>query len=163
MAAAHYLAALDFQRNFIRAHAVLGAKNPHLQTYLVGGMASPIDPDSQSAINADKLALIGSLLGEAKKFVTQVYLPDVLAVAPFYLEWTKVGEGTGNFMSYGDYPMPPGKPDACRYHPQPRPVAGLPQTRRRLPSTSPTRSTPMPTRRSASTPGMATRSRITPA
>ncbi len=110
MAAAHYLAALDFQRDFIRAHAILGAKNPHLQTYLVGGMASPIDPDSQSAINADKLAMISGLIAEAKKFVTQVYLPDVLAVAPFYLEWTKVGEGTGNFMSYGDYPDAAGKP-----------------------------------------------------
>jgi Ni,Fe-hydrogenase I large subunit len=29
----------------------------------------------------------------------------VLAVAPFYLDWTTVGEGLGNFMSYGDFPL----------------------------------------------------------
>ena len=104
MAAAHYLAALDFQREFIRAHAILGAKNPHLQTYLVGGMASPIDPDSQAALNADKLAAIAGMIEQAERFVNQVYLPDVLAVAPFYLDWAAVGEGTGNFLSYGDYP-----------------------------------------------------------
>ena len=83
MATAHYLEALDFQREFIKAHAILGAKNPHLQTYLVGGMASPIDPNSQHALNADKLAIIRGLIAKAKTFVTQVYLPDVLAVAPF--------------------------------------------------------------------------------
>src|SRR5512136_434158 len=56
MAVAHYLEALDWQREVIRAQALLGGKNPHLQTYLVGGMASPIDPSSQAAINADTIA-----------------------------------------------------------------------------------------------------------
>jgi Ni,Fe-hydrogenase I large subunit len=104
LAVAHYLEALDFQREFIKAHAVLGAKNPHLQTYLVGGMASPIDPDSQAAINADKIALIRKMIAKAKRFVEQVYVPDVLAVAPFYLDWAGYGEGTGNFLSYGEFP-----------------------------------------------------------
>ena len=44
MAVAHYLEALDWQRDVIRIHAVLGGKNPHLQTYLVGGMAAAVDP-----------------------------------------------------------------------------------------------------------------------
>ena len=42
MAVAHYLAALEWQRDFIKLHAVLGGKNPHLQSFLVGGMATPI-------------------------------------------------------------------------------------------------------------------------
>jgi Ni,Fe-hydrogenase I large subunit len=109
MATTHYLDALDFQREFIKGHAILGAKNPHLQTYLVGGMASPIDPDSQAALNADKLAAIRGMIAKAKQFVMQVYLPDVLAVAPFYLDWAGVGEGTGNFLSYGDWPDAAGK------------------------------------------------------
>jgi Ni,Fe-hydrogenase I large subunit len=104
MAVAHYLEALDWQRDVIRVHAILGSKNPHLQTYLVGGMASPIDPNSEAAINADKLAMILGLFAKAKEFVDKVYLPDVLAVAPFYLEWAGYGEGTGNFLSYGDWP-----------------------------------------------------------
>jgi hydrogenase large subunit len=110
MAVAHYLEALDWQRDVIRAHAILGSKNPHLQTYLVGGMATPIDPNSQAALNADKLALLQKLFARAKEFVDQVYLPDVLAVAPFYLDWAGYGGGTGNFLSYGDFPDANGNP-----------------------------------------------------
>jgi Ni,Fe-hydrogenase I large subunit len=109
MAVAHYLEALDWQRDVIRAHALLGAKNPHLQTYLVGGMATPIDPTSQSAINADVIAQLNSLFARAKEFVDKVYLPDVLAVAPFYLDWAAIGGGAGNFLSYGDFPGADGK------------------------------------------------------
>ena len=104
MAVAHYLEALDWQRDVIRAHALLGAKNPHLQTYLVGGMATPIDPTSQWAINADTIAQIQGMFARAKEFVDKVYLPDVLAVAPFYLDWAGIGGGEGNFLSYGDFP-----------------------------------------------------------
>jgi len=104
MAVAHYLEALDWQRDVIRAHALLGSKNPHLQTYLAGGMATPIDPTSQSAINADTIAMLKGLFTRAKEFVDKVYLPDVLAIAPFYLEWASIGGGDGNFLSYGDFP-----------------------------------------------------------
>jgi Ni,Fe-hydrogenase I large subunit len=104
MGVAHYLEALDWQRDVIRAHAILGGKNPHLQTYLVGGMSTAIDPDSQHVLNADKLAMLMGLFAKAKQFVDQVYLPDVLAVAPFYLDWAAIGGGVGNFLAYGDWP-----------------------------------------------------------
>jgi Ni,Fe-hydrogenase I large subunit len=110
MAVAHYLEALDWQRDVIRAHALLGGKNPHLQTYLVGGMASPLDPNSQWAVNADTIAQIQGMFKRAKDFVDKVYLPDVLAVAPFYLDWAGIGAGTGNFLSYGDFPEADGTP-----------------------------------------------------
>ena len=103
MAVAHYLEALDWQRDVIRAHAILGAKNPHLQTYLVGGMSTPIDPTSQAALNADSIIMLKGLFARAKEFVDKVYLPDVLAVAPFYLDWAGIGGGVGNFLSYGDF------------------------------------------------------------
>jgi Ni,Fe-hydrogenase I large subunit len=109
MAVAHYLEALDWQRDVIRVHAILGSKNPHPQTYLVGGMAIPIDPDSESALNADKLALIRKLFARAKEFVEQVYIPDLLAVASFYKEWASYGEGLGNFLVYGEFPDAAGK------------------------------------------------------
>lgn len=105
MAVAHYLAALDWQREFIKIHAILGAKNPHLQTYLVGGVACPVDLNSQAAINDHAIAFMKNLFTTAEQFVKQVYLPDVLAIAPFYLDWASVGEGIGNFMSYGDFPL----------------------------------------------------------
>jgi Ni,Fe-hydrogenase I large subunit len=109
MGVAHYLEALDWQRDVIRVHALLGGKNPHLQSYLVGGMSTPIDPNSQAAINADTIAAIKGLFAKAKQFVDQVYLHDVLAVAPFYLEWAGIGGGLGNFLSYGDFPNAAGR------------------------------------------------------
>ena len=109
MAVAHYLEALDWQREMIQAHAILGSKNPHPQTYLVGGVAIPIDPHSEAALNADKLALLRGLFEKARRFVEQVYIPDLLAVAPFYKEWFGYGEGLGNFMSYGDFPESSGE------------------------------------------------------
>lgn len=106
LAVAHYLEALDFQREFIKIHAVLGGKNPHLQTYLVGGMATSIDPNEPDAtINIERITQLRELVKQAKAFVEQVYVPDVLAIAGFYKDWFTRGEGLGNFLSYGCYPM----------------------------------------------------------
>lgn len=105
MATAHYLEALEWQKDVIRIHAILGSKNPHPQTFLVGGMAIPIDPDSQNALNADKLMEIKRLLVKAQEFVEKVYIPDLLAVASFYKEWAGIGAGVGNYLSYGEFPM----------------------------------------------------------
>jgi Ni,Fe-hydrogenase I large subunit len=104
MAVAHYLEALDWQRKFIRMHAILGGKNPHLQSFLVGGMATPIDPDSQSALNVGTITQLRELTAKARDFVTRVYLPDLLAVASFYKDWAGYGAGVGNYMVYGEYP-----------------------------------------------------------
>lgn len=104
MAVAHYLEALDWQREFIKMHAVLGGKNPHLQSFLVGGMATPVDPNSQAAINADTIAALKQFVARARDFVTRVYLPDLLAVASFYKDWAGHGRGVGNYLVYGEYP-----------------------------------------------------------
>ncbi|MBW6511153.1 MAG: nickel-dependent hydrogenase large subunit [Desulfuromonadaceae bacterium] len=104
MAVAHYLEALEWQKDVIKIHAILGSKNPHPQTFLVGGMSIPVDPNSQNAINADKIAWMMKLFKKARSFVEQVYIPDLLAVAPFYLDWAAIGGGVGNYLSYGDFP-----------------------------------------------------------
>ena len=104
MAVAHYLEALDWQREFIKMHAVLGGKNPHLQSFLVGGMATPVDPDSQAAINTGTIAELKQFVAKARDFVTRVYIPDVLAVASFYKDWAGHGRGVGNYLAYGEYP-----------------------------------------------------------
>jgi Ni,Fe-hydrogenase I large subunit len=108
MAVAHYLEALEWQRDVIKVHAILGSKNPHPQTYLVGGMSTALDPSSESAINANSLAFIRGKFEKAKQFVEQVYIPDLLAVASFYPDWFALGEGLGNFLSYGDFPTSTG-------------------------------------------------------
>ena len=104
MAVAHYLEALDWQREIIKIHALLGGKNPHPQNYLVGGMSTPLDPNSQNAINAHRLAQLQTWAALGLEFVQKVYIPDVLAIAPFYKEWAGLGKGLGNYMAYGDFP-----------------------------------------------------------
>jgi hydrogenase large subunit len=101
---AHYLQALEWQREVVKVHALLGSKNPHLQTYLVGGMAKPVDPNSQNAVNADGIALMNQAAEQAIAFVSKVYLPDLLAVASYYKEWAGYGAGVGNYMTYGEFP-----------------------------------------------------------
>ncbi len=105
MAVAHYLEALDWQREFIKMHAILGGKNPHLQSFLVGGMATPVDPNAQAALNVHSIAAFKDMIAGAKQFVSQVYIPDLLAVASFYKDWAGYGAGVGNYMVYGEYPL----------------------------------------------------------
>jgi [NiFe] hydrogenase large subunit/hydrogenase large subunit len=105
MAVAHYLEALDWQRDVIRMQALLGAKNPHAQTYLVGGVSIPIDPNSQNALNAGSIAFMKGIASKALDFVEKVYIPDLLAVASFYKDWASYGTGVGNFLSYGQFPL----------------------------------------------------------
>ncbi len=110
MAVAHYLEALDWQRDIIRIHAVLGSKNPHLQTYLVGGMALAVDPNSPAVLNIERISLLTKLFTKGLEFVKQVYIPDLLAVASFYKEWASLGTGHGNYLAYGDFPLGVGDP-----------------------------------------------------
>ncbi len=104
LAVAHYLQALDWQRDFIRIHAVLGGKNPHLQSFLVGGMATPVDPDQQASLNMGTIAQLENIIKKGQDFVRRVYIPDVLAVASFYKDWAGYGAGVGNYLVYGEYP-----------------------------------------------------------
>ena len=104
MAVAHYLEALDWQRELIKMHAVLGGKNPHLQSFLVGGMATPVDPDSQAALNTGTIAGLKKFVASARDFVTRVYIPDLMAVASFYKDWAGHGKGVGNYLVFGEYP-----------------------------------------------------------
>jgi len=116
MAVAHYLEALDWQREFIKIHANLGGKNPHLQSFLVGGQATPLDLNQQASINITTIAAMRQLIADAKKFVEKVYIPDLLAVASFYKDWAGYGGGVGNYLVYGEYPDADG-PDAPLFLP----------------------------------------------
>ena len=103
MAVSHYLEALEWQRDVVKLHAVFGGKNPH-PMFLVGGTPNPIDLESDSAINASRLALVQSIIDKMRTFVDQVYVPDTIAVAGFYPDWFQRGEGLGNFLVFGDFP-----------------------------------------------------------
>jgi hydrogenase large subunit len=103
LAVTHYLEALEWQKEIVKIHTILGGKNPH-PNYLVGGMACTINTDNPGGLNAERLAYIGTLLEEGKNFIEQVYIPDLLAIASFYKDWGAIGKGFGNYMSYGDFP-----------------------------------------------------------
>lgn len=104
LAVAHYLEALDWQKDVVKIHTVLGGKNPH-PNFLVGGIPVPIDPNSDVALNTERLTLIGKTIDSIIEFVDQVYLPDLLAIAPYYKEWAGYGEGLGNFLTWGEFPL----------------------------------------------------------
>jgi hydrogenase large subunit len=103
LAVAHYLEALDWQRDVIRLHTVFGGKNPH-PNFLVGGMASTINLESRATINAERLTDVQAMIKRAQAFVEQVYWPDLLAIAGFYKEWASIGGGTGNYLAVGEFP-----------------------------------------------------------
>ncbi len=119
MAVAHYLEALAWQRDVVALHAILGGKNPH-PNFVVGGapIAISIYPEHQgqgkgphyrggqggTTLDVVGLERIQAVIASMKSFVDQVYVPDTLAIAGFYKDWFKQGEGLGNFLSYGDLP-----------------------------------------------------------
>ena len=100
---AHYLEALEWQKEIVKVHAIFGGKNPH-PNYLVGGMACAIGIDDVSGINAERLAEVEQLLKQGKEFIEQVYIPDLMAIASFYKDWGAIGGGIGNYLVYGDLP-----------------------------------------------------------
>jgi hydrogenase large subunit len=104
MAVAHYLEALKWQKEVIKIHTIFGGKNPH-PNYLVGGMASAISMQGDNAINMERLNYVKGLIQDAMQVVENMYIPDLLAVASFYPEWTQIGGGLGNYMAYGDIPQ----------------------------------------------------------
>ena len=103
MAVAHYLEALDWQSHVTKIHTIFGGKNPH-PNFLVGGVPLPIDPNSDAALNIERLSMIKDSIHRMINFVDQVYIPDVLAIAPYYLEYASLGEGLGNFLTWGEFP-----------------------------------------------------------
>jgi hydrogenase large subunit len=103
LAVAHYLEALDWQKDATKIHTIFGGKNPH-PNFVVGGVPMPIDLNSDTALNAERLSIISDSIDRMVAFVDQVYLPDLLAIAPYYLEYGGIGEGLGNFLTWGEFP-----------------------------------------------------------
>lgn len=112
---AHYLKALDLQRDAAKMMAIFGGKNPHPQSIVVGGVTCVQDIE-----NPARIALFKQLLIEFRKFIKEAYLPDVYMAGTMYADeatdakatFTELVEGKGvggtgggllNYMSYGDF------------------------------------------------------------
>jgi len=100
---AHYLEALEWQKEMVKVHTILGGKNPH-PNYLVGGAPCAVNIDDANALNSERLAMLSKLFEDGQEFIEKVYLPDLLAVASFYKDWGGIGGGLTNYLSYGDLP-----------------------------------------------------------
>ncbi len=108
MAVAHYIEALNFQREIVKIQAVFGGKNPH-PMWLVGGVPSAINvhgAGAVGAVNVERLNLVVDIADRTLEFISQVYIPDLLAIASFYKDWFKLGGGLAgkNLLSYGEFP-----------------------------------------------------------
>jgi hydrogenase large subunit len=101
---AHYLEALEWQKEMVKVHTIFGGKNPH-PNYLVGGAPCSFNLDEANAINAERLAMVGKLFDDGAEFINKVYIPDLLAVAGYYKDWGAIGGGLSNYLAYGDLPM----------------------------------------------------------
>jgi hydrogenase large subunit len=110
MAMAHYLDALAWQRQIVQLQTIFGGKNPH-PNVLVGGVPAAISVHTgagtaTTAVNEVGLQKVSEIIALMRQFITEVYVPDLLAIGSFYKDWfvKGYGEGTGNFMTYGDFP-----------------------------------------------------------
>ena len=118
---AHSLEALGWRRSMTRLHTFLGGKSPHPQTLVVGGLAltppwggpvsatsgeHPRRPQSNApaALSERGLRALTSLIGGARDFVDQVYLPDVLYLADIYRDQAEIGRGLPNLLAFGEFP-----------------------------------------------------------
>ncbi len=105
LAVAHYLQALEYQRQANKIVATLGGKTPNIQNLAVGGVANAINLDNQSALNMEKLYNIKQLFDQVRGFIQQVYLPDVIAIGAMYPDWLGYGAGVTNYMAVPDLPL----------------------------------------------------------
>ncbi|GHU09434.1 uptake hydrogenase large subunit [Betaproteobacteria bacterium] len=107
LAVTHYLEALDFQKDIVKIHTIVGGKNPH-PNWLVGGMPCAINihgAGAVGAINMERLNLVAGIIDRTIEFIDQVYLPDLVAIAGFYKDWTYGGGlSSQSLLSYGDIP-----------------------------------------------------------
>ena len=102
MAVSHYLESLDYQRKATQALGIISGKNPHIQNLSVGGVTTALNPDSDSALNMERLYWIKQLIQEVRGFIQQVYLPDVVAVGALYKDWLPYGAGVTNYLAVPD-------------------------------------------------------------
>ena len=80
MAVAHYLEALQWQKEIIKIHTIFGGKNPH-PNYLVGGMACTLDLNSDNAINMERLNMVRKLIDDAFDIVEKNAILPLVNIA----------------------------------------------------------------------------------
>ncbi|WP_330981829.1 MULTISPECIES: hydrogenase 2 large subunit [Enterobacterales] len=105
IAVAHYLQALECQRDANRIVALLGGKTPHIQNLAVGGVANPINLDAPGVLNLERLMYLKSFIDRLGDFVEQVYLVDTAIIAAHYPQWLEMGKGADCYLCVPELPV----------------------------------------------------------
>jgi hydrogenase large subunit len=105
-AASHYVQALEARRTAHEMVAIFGGKMPHQVGIVVGGAAEQPTPD--------KMAAYLSKLESLRRFVANVYAPDVLTVAQAYRDYFAIGAGPKRWLSYGGLDLDTKETDLLR-------------------------------------------------
>ncbi len=98
VAVAHYLQALHMQVNIAKGIAVFGAKNPHTQFTVAGGVTC------YNSLTKERMEEFYSLYKQSCDFVNNVYIPDLILIGSVYKDWGSIGGGAVNYMSFGEFP-----------------------------------------------------------
>jgi hydrogenase large subunit len=133
LAFAHYLEVLAWQREVIKLHAVFGGKNPHPNIVIGGmpcaismtsskrgqgkaaGKRNNKSPlfTGLTALDQDGLETVATAIRQMQALVDQMFLPDTTLIADYYKDyrpetgdfndWTRIGEGVGNFVTFAEF------------------------------------------------------------
>ncbi|HSG04786.1 MAG TPA: nickel-dependent hydrogenase large subunit, partial [Nitrospiria bacterium] len=98
LAVAHYLEALEKQAEASHISAIFGGRMPMTMTTPAGG--------STHIPTVEEMANLIPRLQAVKDWIETVYIPDVIAVAPYYLDYAKVGAGPRNLLAWGVFDDP---------------------------------------------------------
>ncbi|HEY3317992.1 MAG TPA: nickel-dependent hydrogenase large subunit [Coriobacteriia bacterium] len=90
---AHYLRAIEVQQFANDASAFMGGRFPMVMNYQPGGMIN------QPTI--EELQYYKGQMSRVTDFVDNVMLPDLLTIAPLYLDLATIGAGHKNYLSWG--------------------------------------------------------------
>ena len=107
MAVAHYLEALDFQKEIVKIHTVFGGKNPH-PNWLVGGVPCAINSDdvgAVGAINIERLNLVQRDYRRQPTTSSSRSTSPTCSPSPRSTRTGRIGGGlSAILLSYGDLP-----------------------------------------------------------
>jgi hydrogenase large subunit len=96
----HYMTALAIRRKAHQMGAIFGGKLPCTSAIVCGGVTE--------AVTTEKIAAFRALLTEIRAFVDNVYVPDANALAALFPQYSTLGAGCGNLLSYGAFDLDAG-------------------------------------------------------
>ncbi|MDQ7067942.1 MAG: nickel-dependent hydrogenase large subunit [Sulfurimonas sp.] len=105
IAMTHYFEAMSIQRDLGQMMTIVGGKDPHPQSLVVGGVTAIVDLKDPV-----RMQLFKDLAQNVKRFVDGAYMTDMYMMAEAYGDEmiAQVGGGLKNFLVYGGFPLEDG-------------------------------------------------------